>query len=248
MRGGNSRGKERKYRGRDMIDVVKKVNIADSVYENMLEMVADGSWPEGTKIPSENELKDKFQVSRNTVRQAIQKMSALGILEAKQGEGTFVKKIDTGFYLNILIPTVFLGDESCISILEFEKSIQVESVKLAGMRATKEEIEGLKHYITLMERETDPDRFFECDIEYHKYLSQITHNEMFYKSMSIIKCMLKENLREIVARYGTKESIAHHTRIYEYLRDGEVQEAAELMDEHMQVVLDRLTKITKKEN
>lgn len=230
-----------------MIDAVKKVNIADRVYENMLEMVADGSWPEGTKIPSENELKDTFQVSRNTVRQAIQKMSALGILEAKQGEGTYVKKIDTGFYLNILIPTVFLGDESCISILEFEKSIQVESVKLAGMRASSDEIERLKYYIARMEKETDPDRFFEHDIEYHKYLSKITHNEMFYKSMCIIKCMLKENLREIVARYGTKESILHHTRIYNDLKTGNISEAAELMDEHMQVVLDRLNKIIKKE-
>lgn len=227
--------------------MIKKVNIADIVYENMLEMVAGGSWPEGTKIPSENELKDMFQVSRNTVRQAIQKMSALGILEAKQGEGTYVRKIDTSFYLNILIPTVFLGDESCISILEFEKSIQVESVKLAGKKASLEEIEGLKRYIDLMEKESDPDQFFEYDIEYHKYLSQITHNEMFYKSMSIIKCMLKENLREIVVRYGTKESVSHHTLIYEYLKEGKILEAAELMDEHMQIVLDRLTKITNKE-
>lgn len=228
-----------------MIDVVKKVSIADIVYDNMLEMIADGSWPEGTKIPSENELKEQFQVSRNTVRQAIQKMNALGILEAKQGEGTFVKKIDTSFYLNILIPTVFLGDESCISILEFEKSIQVESVKLAGKRASREELDGLKYYIGLMEREEDPNRFFEHDIEYHKYLSQITHNEMFYKSMSIIKCMLKENLRAVVARYGTKESVDYHTEIYQYLIDGKIEEAAALMDEHMQVVLDRLEKITK---
>ncbi|MEY8354571.1 FadR/GntR family transcriptional regulator [Lachnospiraceae bacterium 54-53] len=230
-----------------MIDAIKKVNVADAVYESMIGLIAGGNWAEGTKIPSENELKGRFKVSRNTVRQAIQKMSALGIIEARQGEGTFVKKIDTSFYLNMLIPTVFLGDSSCITILEFEKSIQVESVKLAGKRASPEEIDGLKQYIQLMGNESDPEQFFEYDIEYHKYLSKITHNEMFYKSMSIIKSMLKENLREVVLRYGTKESIAHHTDIYQKLKSGEIQEATDIMDEHMKVMLDRLINITDKE-
>jgi len=229
-----------------MIDAVKKVNIADAVYESMIGMIASGNWPEGTKIPSENELKERFQVSRNTVRQAIQKMNALGIIEAKQGEGTFVRKIDTGFYLNMLIPTVFLGDSSCITILEFEKGIQVESVKLAGNRASQEEIDGLHYYIEQMRTETDPDQFFEYDIEYHKYMSKITHNEMFYKSMSIIKSMLKENLREVVSKYGTRESVEHHTEIYQKLRAGNTQEAADMMDKHMQVVLDRLINIADK--
>ncbi len=229
-----------------MIQAVQKVGISDTVYEQMLAMIASGGWPEGTKIPSENELKDQFQVSRNTVRQAVQKMNALGILETRQGAGTFVKKIDTGFYLNILIPTAFLGNESCIDILEFEKSIQVESAKLAAKRATREEIEGLRHYIEQMKLEQEPDAFFEQDIEYHIYLSKITHNVMFYKSMTLIKDMLKENLREVVVRYGTRESVSAHAQIYQHLCDGDGTNAARLMDEHMQVVLDRLSHITQK--
>lgn len=229
-----------------MIQAVQKVGISDTVYEQMLAMIASGGWPEGTKIPSENELKDQFQVSRNTVRQAVQKMNALGILETRQGAGTFVKKIDTDFYLNILIPTAFLGNESCIDILEFEKSIQVESAKLAAKRATREEIEGLRHYIEQMKLEQEPDAFFEQDIEYHIYLSKITHNVMFYKSMTLIKDMLKENLREVVVRYGTRESVSTHAQIYQHLCDGDGTNAARLMDEHMQVVLDRLSHITQK--
>lgn len=229
-----------------MIRAVKRMGISDSVYDQMLGMIASGAWSEGSKIPSENELKELFQVSRNTVRQAIQKMSALGIVEAKQGEGTFVRKIDTSFYLNILIPTAFLGNESCIDILEFEKSIQVESVKQAARKATREEIEGLQKYIVQMEQENDPDAFFECDNEYHIYLSKITHNEMFYKSMTLIKEILRGNLREVVVRYGTRESIDYHKKIYQYLIDGDEAHAAQLMDEHMQVILDRLMRIVEK--
>lgn len=229
-----------------MIGVVKKINVADTVYESMIGMIATGNWLEGAKIPSENELKEAFQVSRNTVRQSIQKMKALGIVETRQGEGTFVKKINTGFYLNLLIPTVFLGDNSCITILEFEKSIQLESVKLAGERASEDEINGLWYYVERMQNEVNPELFFEYDIEYHKYLSKITHNEMFYKSMSIIKSMLTENLKEVVLCYGTKESIMHHKKIYQYLKSGKIQTAVDTMDEHLQMVLNRLHNIEKK--
>ncbi len=229
-----------------MLSPVNKTSVADSVFDGMLEMLASRKWIEGTKIPSENELKEYFQVSRNTVRQAIQKLSALGVLEARQGEGTFVKKIDTGFYLNILIPSVFLAADDCIKILEFEKSIQVESVKIAGVAATTTEIEKLAFYLDQMKSKSDPDEFFEFDIEYHKYLSQITHNEMFYKSMMIIKGMLSEGLRQVVIRYGKEHSIYYHTRIYELLLARKVDEAALLMDEHMREVLDNLKTVLNK--
>lgn len=221
------------------ITQIEKVSVADKVYESMLEMVADGTWSDGTKIPSENELSELFGVSRNTVRQVIQKMNALGILEAKQGRGTFVKKIDTSFYLNSLIPTVYLGVKSSESILEFEKSIQVESVKIAGKKATLEEIDGLAKYIELMKENISSDAFYDYDKEYHLYLSKITRNELFVKSMNIFKRMMRKNLVSVVNKYGRSQSIKAHEAIYQKLREGNVEEAARIMDEHLQLNIDR---------
>ena len=223
-----------------MISPITKSNVAEAVFDKMLSMIATEEWKAGQKIPSENELKECFEVSRNTVRQAIQKLNALGVLEAKQGEGTFVKKIDTSFYINVLVPSAFLGNMDCMKVLEFEKSIQVESVKLVGQRATMEEIEGLKYYIEEMKKQTDPDLFFESDIEYHKYMSKITHNEMFYKSMNIIKDLLHGGLRQVVIKYGSNTSIEFHEKIYNLLKERRTAEAAEQMDIHMGDVVDKL--------
>ncbi len=230
-----------------MIEPISRNNIADSVYVAMLGFIGNGVWKESQKIPSENELKDSFQVSRNTVRQAIQKLSALGIVEARQGEGTFVKKVDMSFYINLLIPTAFLCDCDTMKILEFEKSIQVESVKLVAKRATNDEIEGLAAYIQRMEVAEDDASFFDADIAYHIYLSQITHNEMFYKSMLIIKDMIHQGLLSVVQRYGSRESVAYHQWIYEKLKVRDVVGAAELMDRHMGDVVEKLSKILNEE-
>lgn len=221
------------------ITQIEKVRVAEQVYEHMLEMVADGTWSDGTKIPSENELSEMFGVSRNTVRQVIQKMNALGILEAKQGRGTFVKKIDTSFYLNSLIPTIYLDAQSSVAILEFEKSIQVESVKLAGKKASDEEIYGLVNYVNLMKNAVDSDAFYDYDKEFHLYISKITGNELFVKSMNIFKRMMRKNLVSVVNKYGRSQSINAHEEIYRNLKERNVEEAARIMDEHLQLNIDR---------
>ena len=226
---------------------IEKTSIAEVVYEHMLAMVADGSWQEGTKIPSENELKDMFGVSRNTVRQAIQKMNALGILEARQGMGTFVRKVDTSFYLNSLLPTIIMDEKSSACTLEFEKAIQVESVKIAGRCATDEEIDGLEIFVERMRQSKESEEFYAHDKEYHKYICQITHNNIFVKSMTLFTKMMKKGLVSVVNHYGREQSIKAHEDIYLKLKERNVDEAARLMDQHLQLNIDRLLKIEERE-
>lgn len=229
------------------ITQIEKTSIADVVYEHMLAMVADGSWQEGTKIPSENELKELFGVSRNTVRQAIQKMNALGILEARQGMGTFVRKVDTSFYLNSLLPTIIMDEKNSASTLEFEKAIQVESVKIAGRCATDEEIDGLMVFVERMRQSGESEEFYSHDKEYHKYICQITHNNIFVKSMTLFTKMMKKGLVSVVNHYGREQSIKAHEDIYLKLKERNVDEAARLMDQHLQLNINRLLKIEERE-
>ena len=65
------------------LKAVKKVNIGDQVYNQMKDQIMSGVWVPGEKIPSENQLMEVFGVSRGTVRQAIQKLSAVGLLDRK---------------------------------------------------------------------------------------------------------------------------------------------------------------------
>ena len=90
-------------------------------------------WPPDSKIPSENELRSSLSVSRDTVRE---RLGALGLLESKQGKGTFVRKVDVGFYLNLVVPSLFLDEHDSVNILQFMKAIQAESVRFACRKAT----------------------------------------------------------------------------------------------------------------
>jgi GntR family transcriptional repressor for pyruvate dehydrogenase complex len=68
---------------------VKKVT--DAIYEKLMQKVSTSEWPSGYRLPSENELARLFAVSRNSVRSALQRLNTLGIIESRNGDGTFVR-------------------------------------------------------------------------------------------------------------------------------------------------------------
>lgn len=218
-------------------------SVGEMVYQQLMERISSGEWKDGDKIPSENELCESMQVGRNTVRQAIQKLSALGIVEARQGEGTFVKKIDTGFYVNILIPSVFLGEQDQIKLFEFEKCIQNGAVVVACNRASDEELKNLGERLEKMRTAQTARIFNETDIDFHVYLAEITHNEMLHKSMQIVKSMLMSGLESIVDVYGMNSSIMAHEQILNALLTRDGAAAYECMNKHMDDIQKKLLSV-----
>ena len=73
---------------------IKRVSVGEQVFTQLKELLVQGEWKPGEKLPSENELAAQFGVSRITVRQALQKLGALGLVETRLGEGSFVKQLE----------------------------------------------------------------------------------------------------------------------------------------------------------
>ena len=72
------------------IQKISRASIGDQVYQQMKDQIVNGEWKAGDRLPSENELAEQFGVSRVTVRGALQKLAALGLIETKLGDGSYV--------------------------------------------------------------------------------------------------------------------------------------------------------------
>lgn len=225
-----------------MIKPIVKKNVADEIYQKMLNMIIEGEWEQGSMIPSENELREAFAVSRDTVRQAIHRLSAIGVVRSRQGKGTYVEKIDTSFYLNLMVPAVFLGEEDGVNILEFMKAIQVESVRLVCKYAGDEEIMVLADYLEQM-HSVDKDNYeeyFVHDMGYHHYLAQLTKNSLFEKSMDISEKLLQVYLKDIVYFHGSERSIEQHEECFGAIQERRADEAADIMLQHYDMLIERM--------
>ncbi len=219
---------------------VGKQNTADLVYDQLLSRISGGEWLEGDKIPSENELRESLGVSRDSVREAIKRLSAMGLLRSEQGKGTFVQKVDTGFYLNMLAPAAFLTADDGVDILQFMKAIQVESARVAAECRTEEDLKELEICMEKMRGEMSAERFFRYDNKFHAILCRITGNELFVRSAQMAAGTLHVCLRAIVEIHGSSKSIEEHQQVLDCIRAKDGKGAARVMVAHYDTIMERL--------
>ena len=130
---------------------IKKVSASEQVCEAIQEQISGGVWRVGDKLPSESELAQKFGVNRLTVRMALQKLNALGIVETRTGSGTFVIEFDFEGYLKTA-SRFFEQSGMMQNVTEFRNHIEIECARLAMERATPEDLAELER-LALRHRE-----------------------------------------------------------------------------------------------
>ena len=95
----------------------ERTGVRHQVFEQMKQRIASGHWAPGTRDPSEAELTRIFGVSRISVREALQKMVALDLLDTRHGEGTFVRRL-ADHRMSPLIPEMLLTRHDILDLLE----------------------------------------------------------------------------------------------------------------------------------
>ncbi len=216
------------------IKPIKRMKVSDEVFEQMQNLLAEGEWKTGERLPSENELAEMFGVSRITVRQALQRLALLGLIETRLGEGSFVKEIEPGNNMNALIPAILFNREEMEQVLEFREIIEVESAKLAAQRATDEDIETLKKlWQKMKESEGKPVKFSQADLAFHMKVGEMTRNDFVIKTQGILRSTLQEAMNENIERMGYEPGIRYHGEMIKAFEARDSKYALQLMKEHL---------------
>ena len=183
---------------------LQRTGASEQIFDILKKEIATGVWKPGDRIPSENELAEQFHVSRMTARNALQRLSAIGVVEARVGEGSFVRE----FRLSSLFGgvTELLNTESSIEdIREFRAFFEATCLELACARRTEEDIARLKAaYDRLREtaEEGDPEAFAEADMAFHRCICEITGNDVFLMVQYILQDLLRTQLKANNSLYG----------------------------------------------
>jgi GntR family transcriptional regulator, transcriptional repressor for pyruvate dehydrogenase complex len=228
------------------IEPIKRVNVSDQVFKQLKNMLIHGVWKQGEKLPSENELSEQFGVSRITVRQALQKLSVLGLIETRLGEGSFVRMIKPSDSMNALIPSVYLHEQSenfMYEIQEFREIVEIDSTRLAAEKASIEDIKELKViYNSMKECQDDLKQFAKEDFNFHFKIGLITHNSLLIKTYRILREVLQISMTGIVEEMGCKDGLHYHSELIKAFENNDGAKASEIMREHVRRNKDYYTK------
>ena len=215
---------------------INKQNVSDIVYQQLEQCILDGIWQPGEKIPSENTLSEQMGVSRATIRNALQRLASIGLVEARQGGGTYVKLNDAGQTLELLKPILMQTKPDVKYFLEYRLAIEPEIAALAAQRVTQEQMAQIQEHLQAYEeavRSGNYESIEPQDAQLHYAIAVASDNPLIIKIYEIIKDIYGQNLGQIVQDVGVDAGIRYHKKIVNAIALGNAADARTFMRKHL---------------
>jgi len=151
----------------------------DYVVEQLKERIISGEYKSGDQLPPEGALCEIFGVSRITVREALKKLNMMGLVEIKQGKGTFVKSVDLGLFMKPLFQLIDFEEINVDAIYTAREYIEGGTAYLAAAVRTEFELTVLKNILQSIRQciaEQDIVKLYEFDRAFHTEVAKAAHN------------------------------------------------------------------------
>ncbi|MGI6570261.1 MAG: FadR/GntR family transcriptional regulator [Caldicoprobacterales bacterium] len=236
------------------ISPINAKKVSQLIIEQFINMIKEGKLKMGDRLPPERTLAEMFNVSRASVREAFSAMEIIGLIEVRQGEGSYITELNIGPFINTIAP-LFVQNETMESdLLEFRKLIEIEAVRLAAKKQVLDtqvkdkksrlNIAFLEKQLSIMYEalnKNDINLGAEADIQFHKVIFKLTDNIILIKASECIAYILESSVKFnrtkiLTDSNNTKELYSQHYQIYEAIKLGNSELAAQIMEKHLNFV------------
>jgi DNA-binding FadR family transcriptional regulator len=172
----------------------RRTGLIDSAVEALSSRIASGEWPVGTRIPPEPSLVELLGVGRNTVREAVQSLVHGGLLERRQGSGTYVVSSSE--------LAVSIGREIAAArqrdVVEVRRALEVEAARLAARRRTATDAAALLAHRDARSAaylEGQIDKMVDTDLALHRAIVKTAANPVLLSLYENLIDAIGENIR-----------------------------------------------------
>ncbi|MFY0656939.1 MAG: pyruvate dehydrogenase complex transcriptional repressor PdhR [Neptunomonas phycophila] len=227
---------------------VKQPKISDVIAQRMEEMILEGTLQPGQKLQPERELAKKFDVSRPSLREAVQKLAAKGLLNSRQGGGTYVSEDLGGSFTDPLLDLFRTHPEAQYDLLEFRHALEGVTAYYAALRSTQADKEAIQAKYDELQSFHDIkafDKEVSADVDFHLAIAAATHNMVLLHMMramfSLLRQHINDNLQNIYPKPGYRDKIHHqHTKLLNAVLAGEPELARNAAHDHLAYVEEAL--------
>lgn len=223
-----------------MYKQIKPKKIYEEVAEAILHMIQTGQLKPGDKLDSVQQLAENFQVGRAAIREALTALRAMGLIEMKQGEGTYVREFDPAMLSFPISAALLMNKEDVAHLLEVRKLLEVGAAGLAARKRTEEDLRAMQSALAQMREVIGDEELGEkADFLFHMAIAEATKNPLLVSLMNNVSGMMMETMREtrriwLFAKQTTTEQLLEdHIAIFEAIREQNIELAQERMKDHL---------------
>jgi GntR family transcriptional repressor for pyruvate dehydrogenase complex len=222
------------------IELAPREPLGAEVARRLLDHLLSGAVPPGGRIPSERQLAESLGVSRPAVREAIRALGFLGLLEVRQGSGTYFRGPDQELLFRLFEWTLLFGDGKARDLLETRADLETIASGRAAERRSEAEVAALEELLERM-RVSDQAGFPDADLAFHSKIAELAGNVVLEDMLASIRAVIRGWVARNIAAAGTT-SIAYrdHVPIYRAIAAGDPEAARTAMAAHMRAAIRRL--------
>ena len=230
------------------LNKVQVPRISDAVAASLERRILEGSLKSGDRLPPERELATEFGVSRPSLREAIQKLASKGMVQSRQGGGTYVT--------NALEATFFdpwqdmMGSHPNLreDMLEFRRMLEGQAAEWAAERATEADLTRLGQRFSALNASfsnENMDQRSEADIAFHQAVGEVAHNALLGHLSAALLRLMHDNIRLNLGELKTVPAAGNllksqHAAIYDAIIARKPQAARAAAETHIDFVRETL--------
>lgn len=213
---------------------IEKTSRSQLIVEKFKQALAEGRLKIGDKLPPERELSASLGVSRTSLREAIQFLSAYGLLEAIQGEGTFVTDRFTSNVFEFLGFGSMLNKENFRFLLKTREVLETGCIDAAISNINQEHIKELQDLIDQLRLENENERMGQLDARFHELIITQTKNPILIQIYKMIYKMLLFGTSRVISYPNAKEIALHdHQEILNFISSKQIEKCKEAISIHL---------------
>jgi GntR family transcriptional repressor for pyruvate dehydrogenase complex len=214
---------------------VSDQTLGQQVARRLMHDLNSGAFKQGDKLPTQIELMTRYSAGRNTVREAVQGLVALGLLEVRAGFGTTVCRIDGQAVMARTVSATKLDEAAMNDLLEFRLLLEGEAAALASERAAATDHNAIRAALAdYQDAVRRSEEVYAQDVAFHRAIADATHNRLYVGVIDTSSQLFQKAMQAADRAPGDIfEAAAEHALIAHHILAGDGESARAAMRDHI---------------
>jgi GntR family transcriptional repressor for pyruvate dehydrogenase complex len=208
-------------------------DITTQLISSFKNLISQGKFVPGCKLPAERELAKSFRVNRSSLRQALKVLQIMGVLSQKVGDGTYLNSDAATILREPMQFLIIMGDLSHEELFEARLIVESELAARAAERATSHDLADLRRAIADMENSQSDESRIDADLAFHEAIFRASGNRVCHMIFTVIHRAILVSMARIAKRVDLQHPLQYHKDIYAAIHHRQPNEARRKMVEHL---------------
>lgn len=216
----------------------------------LLDYLLAGNISPGARLPSERRLAEELGIGRSVVREALKSLGLLGLIEVRQGDGTYVKQLESELLPKVIEWGLLLGERRTLDLVEARQHLEVITAQLAAARRDEPDLVALQEALQGMQAaEGDIETFVSYDVAFHLRVAEAAGNTVLSAVLINIQSLLRVWITRVISDAGqSSPSYLEHVPVYDAIVNRDPAAAGAAMQAHLDAAARRLRSALQKQD